>query len=52
MKTKTRRKSINGPRDSYETPRMIWAVEDAKTQIQNFEKKGSQAESITQCEIR
>ena len=48
--TKTRKTSINGPRNSYEAPRLICAVEDAKTQIQKFEKMGSQAESVTQCE--
>jgi hypothetical protein len=47
---KTIRTSINVPRNSYEAPRLIWAVEDAKTQIQKFEKMGSQAESVTQCE--
>ena len=50
MKTKTRRTSINGPRNSLEAPKLTWAVEDAKTQIQNFEKMGPQAESVTQCE--
>ena len=50
MKTKTRKTSINGPRNSYEAPRLIQAVEDANTQIQKFEKTSSQAGNITQCE--
>jgi hypothetical protein len=50
MKMKTRETSINGPRNSYEAPRLIWAVEDAKAQIQKIEKMSSQAGSITQCE--
>ena len=50
MKMKTRKTSINGPRKSYEAPRLIWAVEDAKTQIQIFEKMSSQAGNTTQCE--
>jgi hypothetical protein len=47
---KTRKTPINGPRNSYEALKLIWAVEDVKTPIQIFEKMGSQAGSITQCE--
>ena len=50
MKMKTRKTSINGPRNSYEATKLIWAVEDAKTQIQFFEKMSSQAGNTTQCE--
>jgi hypothetical protein len=35
---KTRKTSTNGPINSFEAPTLIWTVEDAKTQIQNFEK--------------
>jgi hypothetical protein len=38
MQKKTRNTSINGPRNSYEATKLIWAVEDAKTLIQKFEK--------------
>ena len=48
MKTKTIKTSINGPRNSFKASKLIWAIQDAKTQIQNFEKMGSQDESITQ----
>jgi hypothetical protein len=47
MQTKTRKTPINGPRNTYEALKMIWAVENAKTQIQKFEKLSSQAGNIT-----
>jgi hypothetical protein len=51
-KKKDKKTSINGPRNFFDAPKLIWVVEDAKTQIQNFEKEGSQAEGVTQCENR
>jgi hypothetical protein len=50
MQTKTRKKSINDPKDSYEAIKLIWVVKNAKTQIQKFEQKSSQAGNMTQCE--
>jgi hypothetical protein len=47
MQTKTRRKTINGPKDFYEAIKLIWAIKNAKTQIQIFEKLSSQAGNIT-----
>ena len=47
MQTKKRKTSIKGPRNFYEAIKLIWAVKNAKTQIQKFEKMGSQAESVT-----
>jgi hypothetical protein len=44
---KTRKTPINGPRNSYEAPRLIWEVKDATTQIQKFEKMGSQVGNTT-----
>jgi hypothetical protein len=51
-KNEDKKTSTNGPRSSFQAPILSWAAENAKTQIQNFEKKGSQANSITQCENR
>jgi hypothetical protein len=36
MKTKTRKTSTNGPRNSFDAPKLIWAVEDAKVLKQKF----------------
>jgi hypothetical protein len=49
-KNEDKRTSINGPRNSFEASKLIWAIQDAKTQIQNFEKMSSQVGNITQCE--
>jgi hypothetical protein len=50
MQTKTRKTSINGPRNFYKAIKLIWAVKNTKTQIQIFEKLSLQASNITQCE--
>ena len=49
-KQRQARNQSNDPKGSYEAVKLIWAVKNAKTQIQSFEKWCSQAGNITQCE--
>jgi hypothetical protein len=49
-KQRQARNQSNDPKGSYEAIKLIWAVKNAKIQIQKFEQKSSQAGYITQCE--